>query len=473
MHQVDGSRRSVCYALTVACVAAQAATLAITWPLWQVRDAPPNLPALELPQLPFGWLLALSLVAVLAHPRIGWRVHVAVLLASFVFDQFRVQPQVIGVAVLMVGVAEERAREVGRWYLVALWFWSGLHKYLSPDWFGPSSWNLLEAAGLEPGSWHGLFAYSVAIGELSLGLAAIVRPRWAAFGCIPLHVAIAALLAPWALDWNHSVIPWNLCIAAVGPWLLWNSASGLPRTAFGRCVATVLVVSPAGFYVGLVDGGLAHALYSDNQPRGLITSVAGLKPIDGWGELEVPFPYSRRSLRQYFALTAEPGAKLHVTDPRPWLADAYYLKSADGLAAKITRDWFLASGPEEVAGVEQDDARSVFALSRAGARMLKRTAESMIYAVEIPPDRYRPELLDHLHGLPNLEQLQLGGCPVADNDLRRLVGCDSLLGIGLGNTDVTDDGVEQLMELPKLRYLELENTGTSATLRRLLQQESN
>ena len=155
------------YFLLVVCVAAQIATLAITWPLWELREFPPHLPAVDLPQLPFGWLFALSLVVVLVLPRLGSRLYLAVLLVSFVFDQFRIQPQVIGIAILMIGVVEDRVREFARWYLVALWFWSGLNKLLSEDWLGRVSWGILDALSLESVALHNLFAYAVAFGEMA------------------------------------------------------------------------------------------------------------------------------------------------------------------------------------------------------------------------------------------------------------------------------------------------------------------
>jgi hypothetical protein len=93
--------------------------------------------------------------------------------------------------------------------------------------------------------------------------------------------------------------------------------------------------------------------------------------------------------------------------------------------------------------------------------MLKRTQNSMIYAAEISPERYRPELLRLLSRLPNLEQLQLAGCNVTDDDLQLLLGCDNLREIGLNNTELTDAGVAILRKLPKLEYMELEGTKAS------------
>ena len=73
--------------LRLVLVAAQAATVLLTWNTWQVRSRPPNLPLLPLPEfnLPafdMGWPLLASLVAVIAAPRIGVPLHAAALLLA-------------------------------------------------------------------------------------------------------------------------------------------------------------------------------------------------------------------------------------------------------------------------------------------------------------------------------------------------------------------------------------------------------
>ncbi|MDQ3657413.1 MAG: hypothetical protein M3457_20350, partial [Chloroflexota bacterium] len=55
-------------ALVVAC---QAATIWITWPLWQVHANPPMLPALPLPAFDMGFLLIASLLLILVLPLPG------------------------------------------------------------------------------------------------------------------------------------------------------------------------------------------------------------------------------------------------------------------------------------------------------------------------------------------------------------------------------------------------------------------
>jgi methylamine utilization protein MauE len=450
------------YWLIAVCVAAQAATLIITWSLWEIRKSPPHLPAIDLPQISFGGILAFSLALILFRPQLGIRFHIAVLVVSFLFDQWRLQPQVIGIAVMMIAVVEPWGPVVAKSYLTAMWFWSGLHKLLSPDWLGHVSWDLLQSLPIDQKTWHAPFAYTIAFGEILLAVLAILRPRWAAVGCVLLHSSIALFLSPWVHDRNISVIPWNLCTAVVGFWILTAAPAFRAQSRIQWAATALLFILPAGFYAGWIDRCFAHVLYSHNVPYGLITRGEGLRPIAGWGSFRVPFPNTRRLFRQYFEITVKPGSKLHLADPRKWLPDVYFLKRSDGEVVEIDRTRFLSSDDGEIAGVESDDPRDVFALSQAGARMLKRTAEGMIYAVEIAPSDYRAELLRHLHGLPNTEQLQLGGCDIVDNDLLLLLGCDNLQGIGLNDTKVTNLGLRYLAKLPRLDYLELDNTATSA-----------
>lgn len=447
--------------MIVACVVAQAVTLVITWPLWQTRESPPHLPAIALPQIPFGWILACSLVLILFRPRIGVRIHIGVLVVSCLFDQWRLQPQVIGIAMMMIATVETWGPAVAKSFLIAMWFWSGLHKLLSPDWLGHVSWDLLQSLPIDVKTWHAPFAYTVAFGEILLGVLAIVRPRWAAVGCLALHSSIALFLSPWVHDWNISVIPWNLCTAVVGYWILSSGPAFRTQSWIQWAAAGLLLILPAGFYIGWVDHCFAHVLYSDNVPYGLITTNSGLQPFARWGDFRVPFPHTRRLFRQYFEITAKPGWKLHVSDPRAWLPDTYYLKQSDGAVIEIEQARFLSSDGDEVAGVESDNPRSMFALSQGGVRMLKRTADGMIYAVEIAPNDYRADLLGYLRGLPNLEQLQLAGCNVADDDLRLVTSCTNLRDIGLNDTKVTAVGIQFLTKLPRLDYMELENTPAS------------
>jgi hypothetical protein len=113
-------------------VSCQAATILLTWSLWQVRESPPLLPAVGLPQLPVGIALIATLAVILRAPRAGVAVHLAVLLYSFAADQTRLQPQIISLALLLVGTCDvPAAAPIARAHLISLWIWSGLNKALS------------------------------------------------------------------------------------------------------------------------------------------------------------------------------------------------------------------------------------------------------------------------------------------------------------------------------------------------------
>lgn len=457
------------YFMLTVCVAAQAITLWMTWRLWQVRDTPPQLPAWDLPQLPFGALMLATLVVVLIRPRVGCLLHVAVLLVSFVFDQYRTQPQFIAIALLMGGCCFAPGQVVSRWFLVSLWLWAGLHKFLSPEWHGPNAHAIAESLGAFAEANYLVLGFVIALSEAAQGVLAIWRPRWASVGCVLLHVGIVVILSPWFYNWNVSVFPWNLCTAVVGAWVLWNAPPGFPARPLPLAVAAALLIMPAGFYLGWVDHGIASVLYSGHLPHGVITRSDGVEKVGGIGELWIPFPNERRLLRIYFERSAGPGDKLHIRDPRRLLPDLYYLIDANGRAISISRERFLAAGVGEVAGLEYDDPVNLFKLLQAKTRLLRRQRGEMIYAVEIKPENYSPALLQLLQGLPNLEQLQLQGCPVEDADLEQLAGLHRLSGIGLNGTNVTAGALRPLAKLPALTYIECEGTAiTDEDLARFL-----
>lgn len=446
------------YRLLVVAVIAQAATILITWPLWQVRDTPVHMPLIDLPQIPFGWWMLATLVLVLVRPRMGLAVHAASLLIAFVFDQYRTQPQFIANAVLMLATVENVGVVIVRWFLASLWLWAGTHKLLSPDWFSFGSWYMVKSLHVNPEDFQMLFAYGVSLGEIAVGLLAIFRPRWAAIPCVMMHVGIVIFLSPLFYSHNESVMPWNLATAVIGSWVMWNAPSIRPQFRWEWVVAVLLLVYPAGFYLGLVDHGIASVLYSNHLPEGMITTKEDATKITGWGDLHVPFPNERRLLTIYFQRSSQPGDKLHLSEPRPWLGDKYYVLNNEGELVEQTREQFVQGSDDEVFGMEVESRRIRFLLARAGVKMLRRDEQTTVYAVEIPPERYRPELLEMLAGLPNLEQINLAGCEVTDDDLMRLPLLPKLVGIGLANTPVTNDVIETLLKQPQLMVIEYQQS---------------
>ena len=98
-----------------------------------------------------------------------------------------------------------------------------------------------------------------------------------------------------------------------------------------------------------------------------------------------------------------------------------------------------------------DDPVSIFHLVRQKTKLLKRSEESGVYAIEFSPDDFSIDLLERLKGLPNLEQIQLADCEIGDDDLQYLIGLSRLTGLGLNRTQVSQAGLAQLADLPSLK----------------------
>ena len=201
-------------------------------------------------------------------------------------------------------------------------------------------------------------------------------------------------------------------------------------------------------------------MYAGNLPHGLITRKDGIDEVQGWGDLAVPFPSERRLFRLYFEKNAEPGDKLHIADPRPMLADQFFVMRSSGVE-QIDADEFFRFKTNEVIGVALDHQQSLFALSRAGVKMLRESERSMVYAVAFTPGNFDRRLLEQLEGLPNLQQIQFAGTDIQDHDLGKLKTLRLLTGLGLNHTQITDEGLRQLDDLPYLEYVETEGTAIS------------
>lgn len=459
---------SIRYACVAAAVVGQWLTVVISWPLWQLRDRQmPNLPqrfyeAMGGPEFDFAWPMILSAALVLLLPRAGVWIHGAVLLWACLADEMRTQPQFIALWLLMFAASHQSGIFWGQWFLASMWFWAGLHKLLSPEWFTSAGWWVYSRAGGQSPVIFPLFAGGTGLFEMLIGVLAVVRPRIAAGLCLLMHTSIAIFLTPLFLNWNFSVIPWNLVSGLVGCWILWHAESGIPRAMHQRAIAAAWMLYPIGFFFGWVDHGIGHVLYSANVPQGIITTEERAYEIYGWKEINVPFPNERRTLAEHFRRAARIGDKLHIREPRPWLGDLYF-ELGDGRELRpLGRDEFLAENRWGRAGRLVDGPIPYHRLLRAGVRLLARPGDSYIYAAEISPAIYRRDLLALLRGLPNLEQLQLAGTAVIDDDLAELVGLHRLAGLGLDRTKVTDRCLPILKQLPSLRVVEHAETELSA-----------
>jgi hypothetical protein len=446
-------------------VLAQLITVWMTWPVWQVREAGvfPNLPVFDVPSINFGWAMFLSTLLVLAFPKPVIWINLVILLVATSFDQMRAQPQYLANWLLMFAAIVPAGPQIIRLFLATLWFWAGLHKFLSPDWHTYASWDLVSQCGFDPAMYQQYFIYAVAFSEMGLGIIAFFKPRWTVIACPLLHFGIVIFLSPLFRNWNFSVIPWNLATAIVGAWIFWEVAKETQTRKIAKAAAVkaweygllaVFLIVPAGFFVGMFDHGYAHVLYSAHIPRGIVTQLNGDHyEINGWGELRVPFPNERRTLKQYFGAAAEFGEKLHIHDPRELLDDLYFVMTIDG-PVEVEPEVFYQSTNGGPIGVGIDTKRNVFLLTKANVRMLVRDTKSSIYAVAVPPTSYSPEVISLIAGLPNVEQIQLSKTAVTNEDLKQLLQLHRLEGIGLMETAVSEEGFELLRKIPSLKTIQ-------------------
>ena len=487
---------AVSFVFLILTVLSQASTIVITWDVWQVRTSDVstiNLPWFGTPpQFDYGWLLLVSLGLTLISPKyFGFVSHLFVLSAAVATDQLRCQPQILSVVVLMAACIFPSARKLGVWFLIAMWLWAGIHKLLSPDWYGDVTYYLLLRKQFEWGTlrlwdYHGAFAVIGAVAEVGLGVLAWYRPKTAAPICFLTHVIIAVFLI--LVDWNFSVLPWNFCTAIVGAWLLWSFNEGarcvsLPNSKTGRLAVGVLLLSPIGFYFGMVRHSLCHVLYSANFPDAVITKADGPKICEAMSALRVPFPHEPKAFIDYFGHTGKPGEKLHIREHRPFLSSRFFEMSPQQTVVEISSDQFFSYREDSVPGIAFDDRRKLFQLDKefhsanidledndpSLARILKRTEGEMVWAIKFSPDKRRDQSYELIDGLPNLEQIQLSGSNITDDELRVVSGTLRLRGIGLDDTEITDKGLKHLEGLPMLETIQAERTKiTDEAIRRTL-----
>jgi hypothetical protein len=267
---------------------------------------------------------------VLVAPRLGIAAHGAALGLAIVVDQTRLQPEFVSLAFLMVGTLDSATSAlIARTHLVALWFYAGLHKLVSPGYYiGQVPQMLRGLVSLEP-PWplaFDLVRGGLALAEMGLGIMAVVpgTRRIAASGACALHLGILGYLA-LRVGGNAQLWPWNLALALSGPYFLrtWRYSLARDLGAAPRWAGVVvagLLVMPVGFYAGYVDAYLAHCLYCRNAPHARIVSRDGVsRHIATSTALNVPFPPSRRGFLAYFAREGRPGERLIIEDPRWWL----------------------------------------------------------------------------------------------------------------------------------------------------------
>lgn len=312
-------------ALRVVLVGCQAALLWCTWTLWGRHGDVPLVPLVAgLPTLPYGWLLAATLAAVVLRPRVGIPAHGAVLVVALLADQLRWQPEWISIALLLVATGPWRhARTLGWAHLASLWLWAGVAKLVSVPFSGTTATTVADHLGAP--ALRGVLTWAIPLGEIALGVLAArsaTRERVIA-AAVGLHVG-AVFVLHMGLDWE--ILWWNLALAAAALVFLRDRvvaerpgrrrASAVDGGIHAVLVAA-LFVYPAGVYVGVVDPYLGHAVYSNANPQAQVCDAAGCSswPVDVAGVAVggTPIPPTPRTYRDWFARMCRPGQELRIS----------------------------------------------------------------------------------------------------------------------------------------------------------------
>jgi hypothetical protein len=297
----------------------QAATVLVTWPLWQVHRSPPMLPALPLPEINTGIILLITLAGIFFRPMAGLAIHTAAVVYSILIDQTRLQPEIVSLLILMWGsLSFNSLKTLARAHLISLWFYVGLNKLLSPGYRS----NLAFLHHPRSSS----RALMVPVVEILVGvLVCIPRTRKiTALLAVALHLAIVATLVRG--NWNSSVWAWNvgLAFAAIAFFYSWTDSVARAfrdSNTWAIAGALLILISPLGFYFGLGDPYLAHNLYTKNTPVAVWHRTDGTaETLQTWQAFNVPLPPEHRLFEQYFNELCGPRDYLVIQDPRYWAA---------------------------------------------------------------------------------------------------------------------------------------------------------
>jgi hypothetical protein len=225
------------------------------------------------------------------------------------------------------------AKAFARAHLIAMWFFAGFNKLMSPNFIDGTAQWMLSGITTNPSPWlYEHVGYIIAGTELTIGILAFLpwTRKLAAIGAFGLHTGILLDLSPRGHDWNESVWPWNIALAFAGFALIWPWHES-PRVWFAgmqplvRTMILVVLISPLGFYVGITDAYLAHNLYSSNTANATVACGGSCPPYrqpdSTWDAFNVPLPPEHRIFKTFFAESCDPGDVLTIRDSRWWFRE--------------------------------------------------------------------------------------------------------------------------------------------------------
>lgn len=336
-------------------VAGAIATVVLTWPMWQVRSAPPMIALLPLPSIPVGVPLLAALALAAWRPGPGLAAYAVVLGYAITTDWTRLQPALVSFALLMTARLPTRGgRAVARAHVLSLWFYAGFHKLLSPEFMADrNNPRMLQGLLAEPPPWvRAIYPEAVVCGEIGLAVLAALPAtrRIAAVGACLLHAGILLSIIPTGLNWNDSVWAWNVVLGLAGffliaPWKESIADSFRSQRPLVKGVIVFLALYPAASQLGIGDPYLAHHLYSRSTPISYVCRIAEPPP-------------SRPGLGDFFA-TPDGEHQCRFVDFVPWLDQpepgehafvrAYFTRTCiagDVLFIRERRRFFLARGAQ-------------------------------------------------------------------------------------------------------------------------------
>lgn len=261
-------------------------------------DFPPVLPLWEgsptLPQFDLYWPLLVTLALVPFIARLGLILHSITLFYAILTDLTRIQPECFSPVILLwATLPSDNTKTIARAHLAAMWFFAGFHKLMAPAFLihvGPEIFTYLLKLDLNREVAY-VLGIMVALTEICVGLGVIFprTRRLAASVAIVMHFVIflGATSIPEGLvalahgdhevaakalnpaNWYQPVWPWNLLLMWAGVTFFWNyydSPLALWRklTIPVRVIVAILLISPLGYYLGLVNPYLANCIYSGN-----------------------------------------------------------------------------------------------------------------------------------------------------------------------------------------------------------------
>jgi hypothetical protein len=266
----------------------------LSWPLWVDDPDFPRVPFFRgLPDSPVwtSWLVLAAIGSTLGLTALGrsWRlmirINLPVLAWAILRDQNRFQPwasQYGMIGLVMAFTTKARSLKLARWYVVSLYFYSGLSKLdvsfcreLGPTFLtaglGPFGWSPRDW----PESARSMACLAMPAFEILVAaLLAFRSTRWLGLlGAMAQHSALIGVLGPWALGHSPIVLVWNASLILEDVLLFGGStipADEEPESKAGRVALLAIwsaMILPSVERLGLCDAWPAHALYASHAER--------------------------------------------------------------------------------------------------------------------------------------------------------------------------------------------------------------